>query len=211
MRPLIPSPMALLPLLIVLLNPLSFTTASPSLPSTLTLAYTPTAASSSSKPPKPKAFATLAHHPSNSSYTLTSYTAPSLASTSSSTADKAPALARIGLLPQKDLAAGTDGFAGPSTTAALQSLLLDPAGAVLRVVVDAEGAVLSVGLTPELPRAVEERDSKASKGGKGMAMPRLEIVQAAPEPRAVLNKPVVLDAQGKVPRKEEGEKTLLQR
>ena len=51
---------------------------------------------------------------------------------------------------------------------------------------------------------------KYGDGDGREGLPWLEVVRAAEEPRAVLNRPVVLDAEGKV-EAEKVEKTLLQK
>ena len=53
-------------------------------------------------------------------------------------------------------------------------------------------------------------DSTGEGGKDGTGLPQLEVVRAAEEPRAMLNKPIVLDAEGKV-EGEKVEKTLLQK
>jgi hypothetical protein len=197
-------------LVLTLLSPPTILASSSSIPadnnnpSQITLGFIPLIASTN-KLTKPKPFATLDYTSTNNSYTLSSYTAPQTDSSIPSNS-----LARIGVLPistttgtQKkgEHAPGThDGFGGSSSTAALLSLLTKPESAVIRIALDSRGGVFSVGF------------NQVQDGGEEVkGMPRLEVVQSAVEVRPLLNRPIVLDRDGKVPKAEEGEKTFLQR
>lgn len=74
---------------------------------------------------------------------------------------------------------------------------------MIRVVLDAEYAVISAGVSRD--------DFGGSDGQRKEARPRLEVVTSAPEPRPVLNRPVVLGEDGKLPAQEKPEPTLLQK
>ena len=207
-----------LPLLLALLLPSSLA-ADSAVPSTLKLAYVPLPTAlpaASAPPPKPKPFATLDLAPSTgadgpAAPALQSFLIPRDPST-------LPPLLRVGVLD----AAGAD-FAG-SSTLATGAALAGKADAVVRVVVGAPLAGAgaagakgqgAMGLGPVLevdiyldPEGTKDR----SWEGKDKGMPRLEVVGPAAEPRAVLNRAVVVGEDGKaVKGEEEKPKTLLQR
>ena len=59
--------------------------------------------------------------------------------------------------------------------------------------------------------AVAGTEKGGKQGGAAKDWPRLEILYSQPQPRPVLNRPVVLNSEGKVPVAEKGEGGLLQR
>ncbi|MCJ1329222.1 hypothetical protein MMC10_005900 [Thelotrema lepadinum] len=169
-------------------------------PTRQTIAYIPLPYPLAS-PPSPIPLGVLTYDASNSTYTLDSYTAPKQSKPASTSSQ---ALARIGLL-----SSSKTSFTGRSSTLSLLSTLSSPESATVRVSLEAEGSILSVGISPAAAAEAEGLDSRTERKG---GLPNLEIVPAAPEPKAVLNKPVFLNREGKVVKEEgEGEKTLLQR
>ena len=163
-----------------------------------TIAYIPLPHPISS-PPSPIPLAILAYDASNSSYKLDSYTAPQKPKASSTSSSQ---LARIGLL-----SSSKSSFTGRSSTLSLLETLLHPDSATIRVSLEPDGSILSVGISPSAE--IKGLDSRTDKKGD---LPSLKVVPAAPESKAVLNKPVILSKEGKVVKEEgEGEKTLLQR
>ena len=78
--------------------------------------------------------------------------------------------------------------------------------AVIRIVLDAEFAVISAGVSREFSGFT----GGSGDGGK-VKRPRLEVVGSASEPRPVLNRPVVLGEDGKLPAQDKPEPTLLQK
>ena len=87
----------------------------------------------------------------------------------------------------------------------------------MRVLLGGSGDIVGVSFYPEdggsegagahggRPGVREKGDGKGKEGAM-----RIEVVPAAPEPKAVLNRPVVLNADGNA-EEEEQPKTLLQR
>ena len=210
-----PRPLTLLPLLLaLLLLPLALA-ADSTTASTLKLAYVPlptAPAAVSAATPKPQPFATLDLAPAAAA--ANGPAAPALQSflLPRDPAALAPLL-RVGVLD----AAGA-AFAG-RTTLATGAALAGKADAVVRVVLGAPLATAgagAAGTTAPVVLAVDVYlDPDGAKAlswtGKDKGMPRLAVAAPAPEPRAVLNRPVVLGEDGKVARDEEKPKTLLQR
>ena len=96
-----------------------------------------------------------------------------------------------------------------STTLTSLSSILDPSSALVRIVQNAKHEVVAVS-AHRLDDAVTRRERGGEAKGQTADVPRLEVVRAMAEPRAALNKPVLLNAEGKV-EAEQAEKTLLQR
>jgi hypothetical protein len=123
-------------------------------------------------------------------WSIDSYTAPR---------KEAEAWARIGLLDATGKA-----FNG-STSLASMAALKDPGShaAELYLQLDANSLPESVSLRGT-------RESHSASAEKGASQPKLLVMTSAPEPRPVLNRPVVLNAEGKVEEAPK-EKTLLQK
>ena len=115
--------------------------------------------------------------------------------------NEAAARAQIGLL-----AASGKEFNG-STTLASIAALQDPLGSTIYVQLGEHGGAQSVSLRSFA------KDASSTLGGKDKndaPAPTIELVYAATEPKPVLNKPVVLNSDGKLDEPAQ-EKTLLQR
>ena len=167
-------------------------------PTRYTLAYAPLASTS-----KPTAFAVLIATPTTRNspiepgklhtriiWSLESYTAPR---------KETAAWARIGLLD----GAGKH-FNGSTTRASVAALAgPDSHAAELYLQLNAAGRPVSVAL-----RDVQCLQEKAD--GEDSGRPRLLVMSAAPEPKPLLNKPVILNSEGRVDEPPK-EKTLLQK
>ncbi|MCJ1448811.1 MAG: hypothetical protein MMC23_009330 [Stictis urceolatum] len=130
-------------------------------------------------------------------YSIKSYTPPK------STAKGITPLLRIGLLSNKRLV-------GSTTLTSLEALSA-PDAHLLKILLDNGGDIFGVSwhLHP-LSEAGEVEEGKSRSNEKEKDKPSLLVVGPAREPRPVLNKPVVLNEQGKIEEPEQP-KTLLQK
>lgn len=181
----------LLRLLFSLLLPLLFSVPATAAETTFTIAYQPI--TSASTPSKPITLANIRYN--GTALALDHYAAPSSSSS-------LPSRVRIGLLDAR-----ADALAGSSTLALSSVLSAAPGSTVLRVVLDHSRTADEGADTAVRVLSADVRTESARQCG---ADPCLELVRAAPEPRPLLNRPVVLNEQGQV-EPEEKPKTLLQR
>lgn len=82
---------------------------------------------------------------------------------------------------------------------------------MLRIALDGAGKVMSASLGRDVNGVHSDGGGSGKKQTKQEIWPRLEVLFALPQPAPVLNRPVVLGSDGKVPVPERGEQGLLQR
>jgi hypothetical protein len=196
----------------------AYAASSSSSSSTVTLYAWPLEAS------KPQPLASIKYWPDHLNATLTSWTPPKPPSVSSSSAvDASTGLIQIGLTGGAD-GGGADDWTGVATS--VHSLAPEHLKAIT-LHLDDTNNVFSVGFSASSPpdsssfsssdydrkhdNSKASKQNQKQKGRSAEANVVIEVVRPAAGPEPVLNRPVVLTPDGKVPGKEEGEKTFLQK